>query len=378
MLTHTELLSLSNLLRDEHVLSVYIDGTSHDPARQHAWRVQLDHSLEAARRSLTSAPHAERAAFEGCVALLDERLARLGVTGAIGAPGWVAFITPSKVHLAEAAPAPMPTLAVWSTGICLTPYVRALKQTRPVVVVVADARKARIYRYAAGTLESPETIHAHAVTEPPSHMGAPPQRGFHGGTRGATGEAAEERALAAGTTRMVADVVRTASELAGLDGWIVAGGIPRVATRLAHAIERVAEGRVQRVELDVHATDAQVAAAARDGASALRDAADLRAVEEIIAAAEHTGPAAIGPEATGYALEQACVRELYLSESYVRDHPLAAEQAVRAALAQDAVVEEVSREVASRLDAHEGVGARLRYPLAKAGASMSILGDAPA
>lgn len=44
MLTHTELLSLSHLLRDEHVLSVYIDGAIHDPAQQRAWRVRWDPS----------------------------------------------------------------------------------------------------------------------------------------------------------------------------------------------------------------------------------------------------------------------------------------------------------------------------------------------
>ena len=32
MLTHDELISLSHVLRDERVLTVYIDGASEDPA----------------------------------------------------------------------------------------------------------------------------------------------------------------------------------------------------------------------------------------------------------------------------------------------------------------------------------------------------------
>jgi hypothetical protein len=58
------------------------------------------------------------------------------------------------------------------------------------------------------------------------------------------------------------------------------------------------------------------------------------------------------------------VRALYLTERYCLDHAAAAEQAVRTAFAQAAVVEEVSRSVASLLDEHGGIGARLRYALA--------------
>jgi hypothetical protein len=64
--------------------------------------------------------------------------------------------------------------------------------------------------------------------------------------------------------------------------------------------------------------------------------------------------------------------ELYVTERYVRDHISEAEDAVGAALARGAVVEEVTRGVASRLDEHGGIGARLRYVLTKPGASVSI------
>lgn len=361
MLTLVELSSLSHLLRDERVLSVYIDGASHDPALRHAWRVHLDHALKEARRSTEGASHSERAAIDDCIALLEERLARIG--GAVGAPGWVAFVTQTRVHHAEAVPAPVPTIAIWGNGPLLTPYVRALKQNRPVVAVIADARKARLYCYAAGALTPAESIHAHAVTEPPLHMGNPPSPGFHGGTRGATGHDAAQRALAEGTSRMVDDVARSAVGLAGSDGWIIVGGIAAVAAQVTRAIELVVGGRVRHVEsLDVHATDAQVEAAARQGASDLRDAADLKHLAEITSHAA-TATVTLGQAATRHALDQSCVRELLLTEQYVKDHAVDAEQAVRAALAQDAVVEVVSRDVARRLDGHGGIVARLRYQL---------------
>lgn len=368
MLTQVELLSLSHLLRDERVLSVYVDGSGHDPAQQHAWRVELANALKAVRRSLEGSSHDERVAFDACVTSVDERLAQLG--DGVGAPGWVAFVTRNGVHYADAIPAPTPTLALWTTGISLTPYLRALKQTRPIAAVVVDARKARIYEYRAGTLRHVETIHAHAVTEPPSHMGNPPSQGFHGGTRGATGHDAAQHTLTEGTARMIEDVASKAIALAGPDGWIVTGGIPHVARQLTHSVEHLAKGRVLQLEsLDIHASDAEIADAAQESASTLRDAADLQDVSAVIAETERIGAASLGLESTRYALEQSCVRELYVTERYVRDHTTDAEDAVRVALAQGAVVEEVTRGVGSRLDEYGGIGARLRYVLTKPGAS---------
>lgn len=361
MLSYAELVSLSHLLRDERVLSVYIDGTAADPASRRTWRVQLDHSLKDLRRWLEGSSHEERAVFERCVALLDEQLTRFD--GAVGAPGWVAFITPDAVREAEQLPVPMPTLAVWSTGICMAPYIRALKQTRPVAVVVADARKAHLYTYVAGELTPVETIHAHAVTEPPLHMGGPPRQGFHLGTRGRTGRDATQHALLEGTDRMVDDVARKTVALAGSNGWILVGGIPHVAAQVVRTLDRVGERVLHLDALDIHATEAQIAAAAQQGASQLRDDTDLRHVDEIIDHAQANGTVALGPAATRRALEQSRVRELYLTHRYVEDQLSDAEEAVRAAVAQGAAVEEVSRGAAQRLDEHGGMGARLRYGL---------------
>ena len=365
MLTRDELVSLSHLLRDTQVLSVYVDGSVRDPARRLAWRIELAHALDETRRSVADSPRAERVAFEACVTLLEDRLARLVGFGTLGTPGWVAFVTHDAVRLAEPVPAPVPTIAAWGTGPCLTPYVRALKQTRPVIVVVTDARKARIYRCLAGALTRVETIRAHVAADAPSHMGNPPSVGFHGGTHGETGEAAAQRARHHGTARMITDVVRIATTLAGHDGWIITGGIPGVAAQLAYAARSVAEGRVLHVQsLDVHATDAQLLATAQASASQLRDTLDLARVSDILVDAERGRTASCGEEQTRSALEQGSVRELYLTERFFLDHRTAAEQAVKAAFDQGAVVEEVSRGVASLLDTHGGIGARLRYPLA--------------
>ena len=362
MLTFPELVSLSHLLRDEHVLSVYIDGTADDFAAMHVWRSKLSHSLKELRNRRADASHSELVQFELCIALLEERLARF--PGAIGAPGWAAFITADGVREAASLPVLLPTVAVWSTGMCIAPYIRALKQTRLVVIVVADASAAKIYTYQAGTITRSETISAHVTMEPPLHMGDPARLGFHGGVRGSTGREVAQRARSVGTERMLSDVSRRTAELAGAEGWILTGGIPKVSVHAAHAIGQFTPGRVLQLEsLDVHASAAEIAAAAQRGASILRDEADRRGIAEIIGDDEPDGLGSLGPDATRHALEQLRVRELYLTPRYEDDHSAEAEDAVRGALDQGASVEQVSPAVAARLDTYGGIAARLRYHL---------------
>lgn len=364
MLTYPELVSLSHTLRDERVLSVYLDGTAEDPAAMHVWRIKLDRSLKDVRNGLADSSHEEQATFERCVALLEELLANF--RGAVGAPGWAAFITPDGVRDAAALPVPMPTMAIWSTGMRIAPYIRASKQTRPVIIVVADARKAALYTYRAGTLAKTETIRAHAFTEPPLHMGDVPRLGFHSGVRGDTGRDATQRAFLEGTYRMLSEVSRRVAELAGTDGWILTGGIPQVSGHAAQAIGELTPGRVLQLDsLDVHASAAEITAAAQRGASTLSDEAHLRRIAEIIDHGEQDGVGSLGPEATRRALDQLRVRELYLTPRFVDGHAAEAEDAARAALDQGASVEQVSRAVAARLDEFGGVAARLRYRLAE-------------
>jgi hypothetical protein len=360
MLTYTELVTLERSLRETLVLSVYLDGTADDFAEQRAWRTMLEHSLKDLRSWLADSSHAERELFERCVAFLEKELAPL--SRGVGSRGWVAFITGEGVQHAGRLPVPMPTMAVWSTGPSVASYIRALKQTRPVVVIVADARKAALYRYDQGALARVHTIHAHAVAGPAAHMGDAPRIGFHPGVRGTTGSDAAQRSFLAGTNRMFKKVADEAVKLAGADGWILTGGIPHASTDLAQLIAHVAPGRVSAIDsLDIHASDAEIAAAAERGASALRDAADLGKIEDIIGRANGDDLVALGPVAARDALDQSRVRELYLTHSFIEGHSADAEDIVRKALAQGALVEEVSREAAERLEASGGMAARLRY-----------------
>lgn len=359
MLTRTQLADLHRSLAAERVLSVYIDGTATDPANRQ-WRLQLDNSLTDLRTWLEGSPHAEREQFNRCVERLTENLNTLPV--GIGAPGWAAFITKDGVRDAHHLPVPVSTLAAWSTGPCLAPYVRALKESRSVVVAVTDATKADLYHYRLGRLELLETVSAHHVIREAPHMSAPPRQGFHRGTGGPPGRDAAQRSLLAGRDRMLAEAADRITERAGAASWIILGGIKREVAHLADRLAPAAPDRVLELHtLDVHASEAEIADAARTGASTLRNAFDATRIETIVGLAAAHGLGVLGPGDTRVALAQASVRELYLTRSYLREHASETEDAIRAALDQDASVEEVSGPAAALLDKHGGLAAGLRF-----------------
>ena len=375
MLTYPQLVSLERSLRDERVLSVYVRGAADDPASRRAWRTDLDRSLRDLRRWLAGSSHEEREAFERCVGLLDEMLAPYA--SGLSSPGWAAFITDGVVQDAERLPVPMPTMAIWSTGMCVSPYIRALKVTRPLIVAVVDARLARVYHFRAGELSLLARIHAHATIETPAHMGDAPRVGFHGGVRGETGHDAAKRARGAGAERMLREAELVVARHASLDGGILVGGAARIARQFKTMLAASVSERVLQLEsLHADASSADIVAAARAGASALRDATDLRQIAEIVSADASHDAAALGPAATRRALERRTVRELYITGRYVEDHMAEAEDAVRQALDQGAVIEQVSTDVAARLDEYGGIAARLRYRLeAKAADAGALVHD---
>jgi len=172
---------------------------------------------------------------------------------------------------------------------------------------------------------------------------------------------------------MLADTVERVDVLAGYDGWILIGGIKRVVARLAQQLEPIAPHRVlELASLDVHASEADITEAARTGVSTLRDAFDAQRIDEIAEHAGAHGLGVIGPADTRQALDQGCVRELYVTHRYLEAHGAEAEAAVRFALDQDALVEEVSGSAAARLDQHGGMAAGLRFRPATMESAVSV------
>lgn len=367
MRTFTQLADLHRALKDSRVLTVYLDGTERDPAKRYVWRTRLAQSLDSLREWLTGSSHAERTAFERCVAKLDTRLHHFA--GNLRAPGWAAFITAEGISEATPLPVPTPTQAVWTTGISMAPYIRALKEARPVVILLVDSASARLYRYHFGQLSLVESLHAHAHVPEPSHMGDAPVRGFHSGTRGVTGSDQAQRSRLHATSSMLSDAARRAAALANSDGWIVVGGNPEVSRRAMSKLPAVTLGRARYAEpIDVDASNPEIIREARAAASALRDSADMARIREIADQLMETGLGTLGPAQTRRALEQKRVSVLYFTHRSLEEHAAETEDAVRGAIDQGATVEEVSGSAAAELDRHGGMAAGLRYRVATAAA----------
>ena len=360
MLTQTQLSALHRSHRGERMLSAYVDGSAPDPAGQRTWRLHLDRAIKDLRSWLDDSPRAERDDFEHCVRLLEDQLAAFDPT--VKAPGWISFITRNGVLDAQPVPVPVPTRLVWSNGPCIAPSLRVLGESQPAIIAVVDARKAELYRYQFGKIDHVDSVRAHHVMEPPSHMGDSSRQGFHSGTRGSTGSDASQQILLEGRDRMLADAAERVTAIAGPGGWMLVGGIPVVAAHLEGLISPSAPGRVARLDhLDVHSSEAVIADAAKAGSATLREARNIERVKRVIDRAAAGGLGTVGAAATRSALAAESVHELFVTRRYLEDHAPDAENFVGIAFDQAAVVEEVDGRAAELLDAQGGIGAELRF-----------------
>jgi hypothetical protein len=371
MLTESGLVELYRDLKDAPVLSVYVDADQHDPAERDAWRRRLEREVADARR---------RAEIEGDdLAEFDAAWGHLRgelepFNGFVPGRGWVGFATPASVRYAEAVPVTMPDLVRWEPGIRVAPYVRGLKQHRPVVLVLADRMRARVLIYRSGEIEEPEDLRADTdvgdLTDVGTHKRAyqtrdPAGLGTTSGVRGETATDQAQRIMEVESERMWKSLVRTMLRYADGDGLMVLGGTPDTVGRLAELVPEVARPRVlQRTALHLGLTLPELRDAAEQAAHELTERMLEGLVDEVVDRARSSGRAVLGREATEKALLGMRVDTLVLSRTFRAGAPDFADHCVGTALLQNARVEEASGTGGDRLDQEAGgIGARLRYRL---------------
>lgn len=353
--------ALVALLRDSQgvpTLSVYVDGRMHDPAMRVRWRTELQHALDAA---VPSVPAAEHAAFAKALTHLEKELTRFD--GAIGAPGFVAFVTEKGVLAAELVAATMPTVAIWGHSAQVTPYVKALAYERPVFAVIAESREARLYRWLGGELTALDVLEAAEHRQEGERARTANEGGGHRNVRGATGADELQRLHDAEVNRLVHDVVARVTQRAGTTGWVVLSGAKDIAPKILHALpKQFADRALELHGLGGRSSAAEIRAAVDDGATQLRNARDARLVAELVERAHKHARARIGLEAVASAIDSGAVGELLLTEAAWSLHPREVEGVVAGTLLHGGVVELVEGAAAKTLDAEGGgVGALLRF-----------------
>lgn len=360
MLTHDRLVKLYRELEDQDVLSVYVNGDQHDPAQRDAWRTRLEAAVAVLRRKLDAEGREDLDEFESAWEHVARELHPLE-DAFLPHRGWVAFATSEGLRYAEGLPAAMPDLVRWERGIRVAPYVRALKQERPVFVALADSRRARLFEHVDGELREMATLNAE--TGEAGDAGARKGPARASGQRGETSSDHAQRVGEVAAERMLKEIVSTLEDHAGTHGVLVLGGTPEMVRHMATALPRRFEDRVEeRPSLHLDMSVAEVRDTVRAAAGDLRERAHLRLVGEFADAARSGGNGSLGPEATERALREGRVDVLLLSRGFIERRADFADHCVGTAFAQGADVEEVSGAAGERLDEEgQGMAARLRF-----------------
>lgn len=376
MLTPTQLNELERELGDTRVLTVYHGARVTDPAMRHSWRAALAAALQPVRNAITD--DAEREEFDRAARYLDDPWPPL--EGVWGMKGWVAFITPEGVRYSGSLPVQPPTLAAWRNGPVITPYLRAFKQHRPVIIALVDSRSARIYRYALGELQElpdmalsvPESAEPGAPERPPSKGGP-----SHPGPRGTVDTEALQKRKVANFHRLGTALASRLVDLAGDDGWIVIGGTREWAR---HAGDLIPTSHASRLmvspTLEHNAHETEIAETAKHAASDLRSQQGHELINRILERSCDGGRGASGVPAVQRALVANAVDLLVVSPTFLNRTDIDVEDLVRTALARGADIEVLSGSASEELDARAGgVAARLRFPVDTRGVASASAGS---
>lgn len=361
MLTQDRLVELYRELRDDRVLSIYVDGEGHDPAERRAWRTRMEQHLSELRRRMNGADGGEADGFDRAARHLVRELDRFPAF--IPDRGWVGFATPDRMVYADTVPVPMPDLVAWEQGIRAAPYVRALKQARPVVVILADRFKARIFTYRDGNLAETDDLRTDDDMGDLSDVNVSKRPSFYSGVGGETATDTAHRIIEVNAEKMVKAAVERVVERAGRQGLVVVGGTSETGAQVMHHLPKGPRERAMEVPgLHLQMTDAEVKKRAEETATAITRQLQAGLVSEMVDLARAGGRGVLGEEGVVQALLDKRVETLFISRDFVQQRGERADHLVGTAFGQGAEVEELSGEGGQRLDVEgDGVGARLRW-----------------
>ncbi len=361
MLTRDQLAEIYMGLEHEKVLSVYVDGVGRDPALRRVWRRRLSHELEREEHRLRRENPEDAEAFKSA----EERLLREldDFDAFLPGKGWVGFATAGEIRHAETLPVQVPNLVRWASGPKVAPYIRGLKQLRPMAIALLDQRRCRIFLYKEGEVTEVEDLRADTFLGDLMDPSSPQRGGRHSGTRGETATDAAQRFLGEGTRRMLKKVKEVCLDLIDPDGFLILGGNQEAIANARPFFPRQLDRRIlEKPSLFVEMSPADVKKAAAEGASALAKLRQNSLLEEITERAYSGGNGSLGAEETVRALREGRVDILALSRGFVETNPDLADQCVSEAFRQGADVRVFGGDPADRLDAAGGgIGARLRY-----------------
>ena len=361
MLTRDQLADLYRGLQQEKVLTVYVDGVGKDPASRRVWRRRLAQELEKEAHRAHFADSKDKDAFEAAQARVLQELDAF--ESFLPGKGYVAFATPDLLHHAEILPVQVPTLVRWEAGVRVAPYIRGLKQLRPMVTALVDGRRGRVFLYKEGEITEVVDLRADTFMGDLSESASSRRASKHSGSRGETATDAAQKYLEVGAERMLKEVKELVCDLAGSDGFVLLGGDHEALATLRPMMSGSMDSRIlENSSLRLELSTAEVKAATAEAASALSRRRQEALLDQVMEQAYSRGNGCLGGKDTVEALEAGSVDILILSRSFVEANPDYADQCVAMAFEQGADVRVFGSHSSERLDeAGGGIGARLRF-----------------
>src|SRR5262245_17518035 len=361
MFTREDLVQLYRQHRGERGLSLYLNADERDLAKRRAWRVALDHAIDAARPRADERS-AERTAFERALGHLENVLSEIGPQ--LPDRGWVGFATASRLLSAESLPVAMPDLARWKDGPTVAPYVRALTQVVPAVTVLADHRQAKLFRARAGVFEGLLALRAETdFGDLSDNVNMSKRATTHSGVRAQSDTDTAQRIEHEAVERLLKQVVEAVGTHAGSHGTIVVGGPAEItAAALQRLPKTMRERAIEDATISFYTPVAELKRATEAAAAAVVARRQERLVDQVVELAGAGGRGCLGRQATDRSLVERRVEMLLLSRTLEEQDPDYAERCVSAAFEQDALVEDLVGPGATHLDRDgQGIGARLRF-----------------
>jgi peptide subunit release factor 1 (eRF1) len=358
----------------DRCLSVFLD-TSSERAIGQGYAIAFREHGKTMRQQLEPEDRDDRRRFEAAIAQVETYLAGLATPGA---PGLAIFATGDDKGII-ATPLPIRPLdrVVWANRPAVEPLASALDECERIAVLLFDKERSRLFTIFLGEIEERHLL----VDEVPGKQ----ETGDWFALSQKRYERHHEDHVLRHAKRTI-HALREELQSRPFDRLLI-GGTEEAVSLLLHRLPPPLRGRfVGTLTLPLYAREDEVLAAARKAAEAVERREEVEAVQALLDA-ETTPPPVLGLEGTLGALAAGKVHRLFVAAELNRDgrvcetcgrvtaaldrcpsctgatRPVAdlKEQAVEAALAQDARVEIVSGLASTLLMRHGGLGALTRY-----------------
>jgi hypothetical protein len=358
-----ELKKLHKELADSSLLSVYLDGSEHNPAERTAWRRRFETLRDDLLDRLSEREGVDLKGLKRALALVQSEMDHH--QGFLPAEGWFLLASPDGLVVNEFLPMSVRDRVAWEQSPVLVPYLPVVQRGFPLSVVVADHETATVHRYREGALTSEAPIELEETFETVPGVGVVKSVRQAAGFRGFPAKDAAQRALEDDRHRMLRSAAESVTHRLGRNEWVALSGPRDVVSAIKDLLPNPVQERTVLVdELRPWTSGTHLLEGARRIVADIQDRKNREMLSEVVEEAHRNGRGALGLRQTKRALDRDAVDMLILSREWCAANPGMAETVLSLAFSGGSDVAQCDGESQALLtEVGEGVAARLRFPI---------------